>query len=69
VDPGEIWQTILKADDLLKYATEDKAAVRREQAAGLLRQALAEAESAGNEQLAEQARTRLADLGEGGTPA
>jgi hypothetical protein len=64
MDPGEIWQTIIKADDLLKYATEDKAAVRREQAAALLREALQAAETAGNTQLAEQARTRLADLGE-----
>jgi hypothetical protein len=64
MDPGEIWQIIIKADDLLKYATEDKTAVRREQAAALLRDALEAAETAGNEQLAEQARTRLADLGE-----
>ena len=66
MDPGEIWQTILKADDLLKYATEDKAAVRRDQAAALLREALTAAEQAENEQLAAQARTRLDDLGAAG---
>ena len=63
MDPAEIWQTIVKADELLKYATEDKAQVRRDQAAKLLKTALAEAESADNAQLAEQARTRLRDLG------
>jgi hypothetical protein len=62
VDPAEIWQTIVKADELIKYATDDKAQVRRDQAAKLLHTALAEAESAGNSQLAEQARTRLRDL-------
>jgi hypothetical protein len=64
MDPAEIWQTIIKADDLLKYATEDKAALRKGQAAALLREALVAAETAGHEQLAGQARTRLADLGE-----
>jgi hypothetical protein len=65
MEPAEIWQTIVKADELLKYATQEKAAVRREQAGKLLREALAEAEAAGNAPLAGQARTRLADL-EGG---
>ena len=62
MDPAEIWQTIVKADELLKYATDDKAQIRRDQAAKLLRTALTEAESAGNSQLADQARTRLRDL-------
>ena len=61
-DPGEIWQKIVKADEALKYATEDKRAVRREQALKLLREALAEAEAAGNAALEDQARTRLRDL-------
>jgi hypothetical protein len=65
VEPAEIWQTIVKADELLKYATEDKEALRREQAIGLLRRALSEARASGNEPLAEQARTRLRDLGVG----
>jgi uncharacterized caspase-like protein len=59
----EIWQSIVKADELLKYATEDKAEIRRDQAVELLRTALAEAEAGGSSQLAEQARTRLRDLG------
>lgn len=63
IEPAEIWELIVKADDLLKYATEDKAAVRREQAAELLRRAASEAESIGNAPLSEQARTRLGDLG------
>lgn len=70
--PGEIWELIVKADDLLKYATEEKAAVRREQAAELLRRAAAEAEAIGNEGLLRQARVRLDDLGtapEGREPA
>jgi hypothetical protein len=63
VEPAEIWQTIVKADELLKYATEDKAEVRREQAVGLLRRALSEARAAGNQPLSDQAATRLRDLG------
>jgi hypothetical protein len=63
VDAAEIWQTIVKADELLKYATEDKAQVRRDQAVVLLRKALSEAQTGKNAQLAEQARTRLHDLG------
>jgi hypothetical protein len=64
VDANEIWQTIVKADEALKYATEEKADRRRQQAVERLHQALQAAESIGNEQLAEQARTRLRDLGE-----
>jgi len=62
MEPDEIWQTIVKADEALKYATDEKAGRRREQAAELLRRALGEAESIGNAVLAEQARTRLRDL-------
>jgi hypothetical protein len=63
VDPKEIWDTIVKADEKLKYATDRLRDVRRQQATDLLREALAGAETLGNEQLAEQARTRLRDLG------
>jgi hypothetical protein len=63
MDPTEIWRTIVKADELLKYATEEKGEVRREQAERLLRQALEEARSVDNAPLVEQARRRLADLG------
>lgn len=63
MDPKEIWETIVKADEKLKYATDRLTDVRRQQAADLLKEALAEAETLGNEQLADQARTRLRDLG------
>ena len=63
MDPGEIWQTIVKADELLKYATEEKGAVRREQAERLTRQALDQARAARNAALVQQAETRLRDLG------
>lgn len=63
VEPGEIWGLIVKADDVLKYATEEKAGARREQAVKLLQDALREAEATGNAALVDQARTRLADLG------
>jgi hypothetical protein len=64
MEPDEIWRTIVKADEALKYATDDKADRRRQQAVERLREALGEAESIGNEALADQARRRLADLGE-----
>jgi hypothetical protein len=64
VEPNEIWELIVKADEALKYATEEKADRRRDQAIERLREALREAEAIGNEALAEQARTRLRDLGE-----
>ena len=60
----EIWQTIVKADEALKYATDDRADRRRRQAVERLREALREAEAAGSAPLAEQARRRLRDLGE-----
>jgi hypothetical protein len=63
MDAREIWETIVKADEKLKYATDRLSDVRRQQATELLQEALAEAEKSGNEQLAEQARTRLRDLG------
>ena len=64
MEPDEIWRTIVKADEALKYATDDKADRRRQQAVERLREALGEAEAIGNEQLADQARRRLADLRE-----
>ena len=64
MEPDEIWQTIVKADEALKYATDDRADRRRQQAVERLRDALREARSIGNDQLANQARRRLEDLGE-----
>ena len=65
MEPDGIWQLILKADERLKYWAGGTDTRRREQAASLLLEALTEAESVGNEALAGQARTRLADLDHG----
>jgi hypothetical protein len=62
MEPQEIFELIVKADERLKYATAGKQDVRREQARELLRQARAEAEAIGNDGLVQQADTRLADL-------
>jgi hypothetical protein len=63
MEPNEIWELLVKADDLVKYATEERRAARTAQATELVTRALAEAEAIGNAPLAEQARTRLHDLG------
>jgi hypothetical protein len=72
MDPKDIFELIVKADDALKYATEEKAAARAEQARRLLLQAIEEARAIGNEALVDQAERRLADLdtvgGESGGP-
>ena len=62
MEPQEIFELIVKADEKLKYATAGKQDVRREQARELLLQARAEAEAIGNAALVHQADTRLADL-------
>lgn len=62
MDEKEIFDLILKADDALKYATEEKIPARAKQAHGFLTQALEEARAIGNEGLAQQAERRLADL-------
>jgi hypothetical protein len=64
VDPKEIFELIVKADEKLKYATAGKQDVRRRQAAELLEQARTEASAIGNDALVQQAETRLADLDE-----
>jgi hypothetical protein len=66
MEPREIFELIVKADEKLKYATAGKQDVRREQARELLRRARAEAEAIGNDSLVQQADTRLADLGGAG---
>jgi hypothetical protein len=63
MEPNEIWELLVKADDLVKYATEERRAARTAQATELVTRALAEAEAIGDAPLAEQARTRLRDLG------
>jgi hypothetical protein len=62
VDPKDIFELIVKADDALKYATEDKTAARARQARTFLLQARDEAMAIGDGGLVEQAERRLADL-------
>ena len=61
---AEIFELIVKADEALKYATEEKGAARRKQARGHLEDAKAAAEEIGNQALVAQADQRLADLAE-----
>ena len=62
MEPSEIFELIIKADEALKYATEDKVAARAKQARGYLTEALQEARALGDMGLIEQAERRLADL-------
>jgi hypothetical protein len=62
MDPKEIFELIIKADERLKYSTAANADVRREQVRELLVRARDEARAIGSEQLVEQAERRLADL-------
>jgi len=62
VQPNEIFELIIKADEKLKYAKPGKGDLRAQQAADLLAQAKAAAEEIGNEGLIEQVKVRLADL-------
>jgi hypothetical protein len=62
MEPREIFELIVKADEKLKYATPGIGDVWQEQARALLDQALAEARAIGNEGLIGQAETRLSDL-------
>ena len=65
-DPGEVWQLIRRADDLVKYSANRDPAVAREQARKVLDEA-AQAAAAlpdrqASEALAAQVRTQLEDL-------
>jgi hypothetical protein len=62
VDPQEIFELIVKADERLKYATSGNQDVRRTQARDLLVRAREAALEIGNDGLVAQADTRLADL-------
>ena len=62
VDPKEIFELIIKADEKLKYATDANRELRTSQARTLLEQARDAAREVGNEGLVQQAETRLADL-------
>ena len=62
MEPKEIFELIVKADEKIKYATPNRADARAAQARELLTQARTEAEAIGNEALRDQAARRLADL-------
>jgi hypothetical protein len=62
LEPSEIFELIVKADEKLKYATAAKGDVRAGQARDLLEQAREAARAIGNEGLVGQAETRLSDL-------
>lgn len=63
MDPQEIFELIVKADEKLKYATSSRQDVRRDQARELLERARDAARAIDNEPLIQQAEFRLADLG------
>jgi hypothetical protein len=63
MEPKEIFELIVKADEKVKYSTVDNADVREGQARELLVRARDEARAIGNDQLLEQAERRLTDLG------
>jgi hypothetical protein len=65
MDPKEIFELIVKADEKLKYARSGTEDVRTRQARDLLVQARDAAREIGNDGLVQQAETRLADLGSG----
>ena len=65
MEPSEIFELIVKADERLKYAHEDNAGLRTQQARELLVQARDAAREIGNQGLVDQAETRLADLDAG----
>jgi hypothetical protein len=62
MEPQEIFELIIKADEKLKYAHEDNAGLRRQQARDLLVRARAAANAIGDDALVKQADTRLGDL-------
>jgi hypothetical protein len=64
MEPGEIFDLIVKADEKLKYATAERTDRRRLQAIELLTQARDAAREIGNDALVQQAELRLTDLGE-----
>jgi len=62
VEPKEIFELIVQADEAIKYATAEKAVARSHQARDLLVRARDEAQAIGNQALVEQAEQRLSDL-------
>ena len=62
MEPSEIFELIVKADERIKYAKPGKGDLRSGQARELLEQAREAARGIGNDALVTQAETRLADL-------
>ena len=62
MEPNEIFELIIKADERIKYAKPGKGDLRSGQARELLERARDEARAIGNEALVTQAERRLADL-------
>ena len=62
MEPKDIFDLIIKADEKLKYATDANRELRSSQARALLEQARDAAREIGNDALVQQAETRLADL-------
>ena len=62
MQPSEIFELIIKADEKLKYATADKTGTRTQQARDLLTKARDAAREIGNDALVQQAELRLSDL-------
>ena len=67
MEPNEIFELIIKADERLKYAHEANAGLRTQQARDLLVKARDAAREIGNDGLVQQAETRLADLDAAGS--
>jgi hypothetical protein len=63
MDPKEIFELIIKADEKVKYSNEANMDLRKQQAIDLLTQARDAAKDVGNDALVQQAETRLTDLG------
>ena len=62
MDPREIFELIVKADEAVKYATAEKMTARVEQAREFLTRARDEARAIDNSALVQQAEQRLVDL-------
>ncbi len=67
MEPKEIFDLIVKADEALKYATAEKAEARRRQAREWLTEARDEAMAIDNQPLVDQANQRLTDIERLGT--
>jgi hypothetical protein len=62
MDPREIFELIVQADEKLKYAKPGVQDARVDQASDLLKRARDEAAAIGNDALVQQAETRLSDI-------